>query len=91
MQTASFTTHLTDKGYILLPVRVRRMLKLQPKQALHMRVKDKNTIELDRMPTLDEVFAHVKPAKKPITRAQIRREKQLAQELMASNAASEGL
>ncbi len=90
MLEATFTTQVTDKGYILLPVKVRRLLKLKPKQSIQMRVKD-NKIELERMLTLDEVFNFIKPSSRRFTQKELKAEEKMAHEAIARNAASEGL
>ena len=90
MQDASFTTQVTDKGYILLPVKVRRMLKLKPKQIVQMRVKDRK-IELEPLLTLDEVFSMVKPTHRPFNQKILKQEEARAHKRIAENAMSEGL
>ncbi|OGG20041.1 hypothetical protein A3D03_03260 [Candidatus Gottesmanbacteria bacterium RIFCSPHIGHO2_02_FULL_40_13] len=85
----SDTTTITDKGYLLLPYRIRRALNLKPRQAVQILVTKEKKIELEPMMTLEEVFRFFKPPKKMITRAGMKQERKLAQELMAKNALSE--
>lgn len=91
MQHMSFTTTVTDKGYILVPVRIRKALRLRPKQTVKLTVNSERKIELEPLLTLDQVFSFIKPAKKSISLAQFQKEKQLAEKMIAENAAAEGL
>lgn len=89
LQTA--TSSINDKGYLLVPYRVRRALRLKPRQMVTMRVIADRKVELEPMLTLDEVFKLIKPAKKNITRKQMDEEKKMIGELIAKNVMSETL
>lgn len=92
MNQISSVTTITDKGYILLPFRMRRALGLKPHQSIKISAtgKDKK-IEIEPMLTLDEVFAYVKSLKpqKKGKRLTWKEEEQLAHEAIAENVLSE--
>ena len=86
----SVDSTINEKGYLLVPFRIRKALGLKPGQTVKLTIKDKK-VELEPQLTLEEVFSMIKPAKKQITRAEMKKEKTLAAELIAANAISEGL
>lgn len=90
MQDMSFTTQVTDKGYILIPSAARKKLNLKPKQTVHLHVVGRK-VELEPLMTLEEVFNFVKPTSRKITQKELKEETRMAQEAIAENAASEGL
>lgn len=87
----TYTTQITDKGYILLPVKVREALNLKPRQSVTISV-DEKKIELKPLMTLEEVFAFVKsPRKRKITQKILKQEEEAAHRAIAENAMSEGI
>ena len=90
MITTSAVTSITDKGYILLPVKVRRALNLKPRQTVTVTVVG-DKMEVEPMLTLDQVFAMVKPNHRPFTQKELKAEEKMAHEAIAKNAASEGV
>lgn len=86
-----YTTSITPKGYILLPVRIRKMMGLKPHQLLAIRVQD-STLELEPVSTLDDVFAIARSVKKrPITQELIKEEDRSFHEAIANNALQESV
>ncbi len=86
----NITTNITDKGYILLPFRVRKALKLKPKQAVNIKVVG-NKVEVTPMPTLEEVFSFFKPTSRRFTQKELKAEEKSAHDAIAENAVAEGL
>lgn len=82
MLHTSDTATITDKGYILLPYRIRKTLNLKPRQAVQIRVTKEKKIELEPMMTLDEVFRFFKPQKKRITQKFLKQEEKTGHEFM---------
>lgn len=84
-------TSITPKGYILLPVRIRKMMGLKPHQSLAIRVQDSG-LALEPIPTLDDVFSIARSAKKrTITQELIKEEDRSSHEAIANNALQESV
>ena len=86
----SVDSTINDKGYLLVPYRIRRVLGLKPRQTIKLTVKEK-MIELEPQLTLDEIFSFFKPTSRKFTQKELKEEERLAHEAIATNAASEGL
>lgn len=91
MLPITVTTSINEKGYLLLPYRIRRAINLKPRQMVTLRAQSDRKVELEPLLTLEEVFNFVKPTSRKITQKELKDEERLAQEAMAENAASEGL
>ena len=90
MQTMYFTTSVTDKGYILLPVKVRNALNLKPRQTIQLKV-DNTGVRVTPLMRLDEVFSFVKPTKRRFTQKELKEEERIAHQAIVDNVLSEGV
>lgn len=90
MSLTTATSSINDKGYLLVPYRIRRAMDLKPRQMVTLRVQADRKVELEPMLTLDEVFAHAKPTN-TFSQRKLKAEKRAAREAIVANVISEGL
>ena len=79
---------VTDKFQTTIPLKVRRALKLLPRQKVAYELRSDGSAIMRPVPRLDDLFGSL-PLRKPV--ASSREEKQAARDAMAREAAAEGL